>query len=90
MKNVRCLQLLSSIVKESPKSVKKWQQELSLEKAREEKRRWSAGKGSIEVVESDEALHAMKTVEVHDMTDHLHASVDELDMYNEDIHPPLT
>ena len=78
----------SSVVFESlgmpPKSAKKRQRDVSLEKARDEKRRRSAGESSTEIAESGAASHED---DVNDMADLLDISIHELDTYNEDIDP---
>ena len=78
----------SSVVFESlrmpPKSTKKRQREGNLEKAREEKRRRSAGESSTEIAESGAASHED---DVNDMADLLDVSIHELDTDNEDIDP---
>ena len=76
----------SSVVFESlrmpPKSTKKRQREGNLEKAREEKRRRSAGESSTEIAESGAASHED---DVNHMADLLDVSIHELDTDNEDI-----
>ena len=67
-----------------PKSTKKRQREGNLEKAREEKRRRSAGESSTEIAESGAASHED---DVNDMADLLDVSIHELDTDNEDIDP---
>ena len=78
----------SSVVFESlrmpPKYAKKRQRQLSLEKAREEKRRRSAGESSTEVAGSGAASHED---DVNDMADLLDVSIHELDTDNEYIDP---
>ena len=63
---------------------KKRQREGNLEKAREEKRRRSAGESSTEIAESGAASHED---DVNDMADLLDVSIHELDTDNEDIDP---
>ena len=75
-------QLFSSLL--GLKSAKKRQRELSLEKAREEKRRRYTGESSTEIAESGVASHEGQ---VNDMADLLDVSIDELDADNEDIDP---
>ena len=53
---------------------------------REEKQRRSAGEGSTKVAQSDEASHAVQTVEVHDMSDLLYVRV-LMNTNNEDTDP---
>ena len=60
---------------------------MSLEKAREEKRRRSACESSTEIAESKEASGGVQRVEVNDMADLLDVSVGELDTDNENIDP---
>ena len=78
----------SSVVFESfkipPRSAKKRERELSLEKVREEKRRRSAGESSTEVAESGAASHED---DVNGMADLLDVSIHELETDNKDIDP---
>ena len=83
----KCTKLFFELVTMPPKSAKKRQVELSLQKAREEKRRRTAEETSAEVPETAESSSGAAAVELSDMIELLSMSDDALDTDNEDVDP---
>ena len=81
------LTLVFELVTMPPKSAKKRQVELSLQNAREEKRRRTAEETSAEVPGTAESSSGAVAVEPSDMIELLSMSDDALDTDNEDVDP---